>query len=782
MLYPVRTLEAGGFLILLFLADRALHADEGMVTVREFARAGRKNVSDVFTPDAERALARALWRARASHADFYAELTRVLLGYRDVRDAVSRLGIPHEAFAPDPSVASGTASDPLPLAETIGLAAYAQAEREGEDFVRPRNLFAALFGTDDAFMERLCSRYNVTPEDASGALLFERFRPTLKFVRRVPAALGGFGYSARARRKRIMNRAWTARPTPFLDAFGTDLTGLVRQEQVGFLVGHAREFDELIRALSRPGRSNALLVGPPGIGKSSLIAHLAFDIARDDVPEALFDRRVVELDIGRIVADAKAEEVAGRLKRIADEIVIAGNVLLVMPEAHQLFKAVSYEGGLTPIDVLLPVVRDANIPIVCTTTPSDFPLIEKNSSFLELFDKIDVSEISQEEAFRILAYYAVILEKQERVFVQFKALRQCVALAYRYLHEQPLPASAINLLKECVVTARRAKRRRPTVSEGVVYETVESLSKIPVQRASAGEAEKLLNLESIIHERLVDQSGAVSAVSEALREYRSGLSRKGAPIASFLFVGPTGVGKTELAKILSTVQFGSPAMMTRLDMSEYQAADSVNRLIDTLAKAVRAQPYTLVLLDEFEKAHPDLLNIFLQVFDDGRLTDASGRTESFEHAIIIATSNADSEYIKESVEQGKAMEQIADELKRRLTSYFKPELLNRFSRVVVFKTLSLDETTAIAGLLLRETEQVLADAHGIGLAVSPAAVGELVRRGYSPVFGARPLRETIQDVIRGRVAEMLLRNEVKRGDVIAVDYRDHEFTFETHTK
>ncbi len=778
---PTSGLNAGGLLLFLFLADRALHAGEGDVTIRELERSRDRNVSRSFTPRAHDALARAVWESRMLRTDFLMNLARLLTKDRDVKEALQRLGIPPDVFFRDDASFPKTPGS-VHLAEELGLVAFGLAAREGEDFVCPRNLFDAVMRAESAPLRDIRIRYDVTPDDVAGALLFGRFRPLLRFARRVPATIGGFAYTARTRRKRIMNRAWTARPTPFLDALSTDLTSLVRRERVGFLVGHAREFDALVRALSRPGKPNALLVGPPGVGKSSLVAHLAFRIARDDIDRALFDKRVVELDIGRVIANARTEEVAGRLKRVADEIIAAGNILLVIPDVHQLFKSVSYEGGLTPVDILLPIVRDADIPVVCMTYPEEFSRIEGHGAFLELFEKIDVSEISQEEAFRILAYYAVILEKQERVFIRFKALRRCVALAYRYLHEKPLPASAIDLLKECIVSARRTEKRRPTVYEETVYETVESLSKIPVERPRADEAERLLNLESIIHERLVDQDTAVSAVSDALREYRSGLSRKGAPIASFLFVGPTGVGKTELAKILSRVQFGSPAAMIRLDMSEYQSDDSVDRLIATLTRAVRAQPYALVLLDEFEKAHPDILNLFLQVFDDGRLTDAAGRTVSFEHTIIIATSNADSAYIKESVERGKTMEDLSHELKRRLTSYFKPELLNRFSRVVVFKTLSREETKVIAGLLLRETEQMLTDAHGVTLSVTDAALGELAEVGYSPSFGARPLREAIGEHIRGKVADMLLRNEVRRGDTITVDCRDHEFIFETHTE
>ncbi len=789
------SLKAAGLLIALFLGDRLFHINEGDRTIRELEEGRRGNVAQVLTPASHRVLIQAMHRA-ANAGDFLPELGLMLLGERDVQEALRRLNVPRAAFAAlfRETLGSGGAKGDV---ATVAVTAYEGARVAGEYFIEPRNLFTALMRSGCPAAERALVNYALTVEDVANAVVFSRYERFLRRMKRVPATLGGFARTPvgwRSERRRVMNRAWTARPTPYTDLYGTDLTALARRERIGFLIGHRRELDGLLHALARPGKPNALLVGPAGVGKTSIIAHVAFRIVKDDVPEVLFDRRLVELDVGKILMDAGTEEVAGRLRRIADEIAVAGNVVLFIPDVHNLFKPIGYEKGLAPIDVLLPVFERSDIPVIATSFPREMQFLERNSAFLELFERVDVEEVSPEEAVQILTYYALILERSERVFIRFPTLKRCVAFAYRYLHDEPLPSSAIDLLREAVARTRALTRgvpfawlRPPTVlSEETVYQTVESLSKIPVERPGKDEAEKLLHLEDVIHERLVDQETAVSAVSQALREYRSGLSRSGAPIATFLFVGPTGVGKTELAKILARVQFGAPDALARFDLSEYQARESIHRLIGTpdgekrgeLTEAVRHNPYCLVLLDEFEKAHPDVLNLFLQVFDDGRLTDSSGQTVSFEHTIIIATSNAHSDFIKESVDAGKEMSEIAAELTRRLTSYFKPELLNRFSRVVVFRTLTQEEIKIIAALLVKETAETLMHAHGVSLRVDDAALTEIVRLGFSPAFGARPLRQVISDHIRSGLADMILRQDVKRGDEVTVTHGDGEFKIE----
>ncbi|MDP3758263.1 MAG: AAA family ATPase, partial [Candidatus Daviesbacteria bacterium] len=363
-------------------------------------------------------------------------------------------------------------------------------------------------------------------------------------------------------------------------------------------------------------------------------------------------------------------EIASRLTRITEEIIQAGNVLVFVPDIHELFK-VSGGGELSPLDVFLPVVRSGAVPLVGETYSREFKsIIEPRTDFLEQFEVIRVEPMSAEETLLLLSFMSLDLEKQFRVFVPVKVLRKTVEIAERYVTSQPLPSSALNLLKEAFGRASRAGKK--VLDEETLLGLAEEELGLPVRAAGAREAESLLRLEDRIHERFINQDEAVGAVADALRQYRSGLSRRGGPIAVFLFVGPTGVGKTELSKILAEVQFGSREELRRFDMSEYQDKTSIFRLIGApdgettgdLTDTVREHPYSLILLDEFEKAHPDVLNLFLQVFDDGRLTDSLGRTVEFQNTIIVATSNAHSDYVKAEIERGRRAVEIADDLKK----------------------------------------------------------------------------------------------------------------------
>ncbi|TSC96120.1 MAG: Uncharacterized protein Athens101426_474 [Parcubacteria group bacterium Athens1014_26] len=422
--------------------------------------------------------------------------------------------------------------------------------------------------------------------------------------------------------------------------------------------------------------------------------------------------------------------------------------------------------------------------MIGTTYPREYKqTIEPQSDFAEAFEVIRVEEISSADATRILVYESIILERQFRIMITFGAVKQAVALASKYFRDKLLPSSARELLKEVISNARDRKVKVLTSDD--VINIAQRRVDIPLKQAKADEAQKLLNLESIIHERLIDQEEAVSAVSRSLREYRSGLARKGGPIAAFLFVGPTGVGKTELSKIIANIQFGSKDAMIRFDMSEYQDKQSVFRFIGSpdgtmtgsLTDAVLAKPYSLVLLDEFEKAHPDILNLFLQVFDDGRLTDNFGRIADFQNTIIIATSNAHSDFIKTEIENGKAMAEISDNLKKKLTEYFRPELINRFSNIIVFKSLSPDDIISVTGILLKDLSEEVKQSQQVELVFSDEAIKEIARLGYDPVFGARPLRGVISEKIRSVLAEKILKNEIVKGSKISVEIENNNLVF-----
>jgi ATP-dependent Clp protease ATP-binding subunit ClpC len=436
----------------------------------------------------------------------------------------------------------------------------------------------------------------------------------------------------------------------------------------------------------------------------------------------------------------------------------------------------------------MPIVMDNAFPIVGSTYPKEFKqAIEPRSDFAGMFEIIRVQEISAADAEKVLTYESLLLEKEYKITVSFGAIKRAVVLAKKYFHEKFLPVSAQELLKSAIVDAER--KGETALGPDRVAAVAEQKTHIPMRAAGEDEATRLLNLENIIHERLVDQEEAVKAVAQSLREYRSGLARKGGPIASFLFVGPTGVGKTELAKILAGIEFGSEKLMARFDMTEYQDKPSIMRFIGSpdgathgaLTDTVHDKPYGLVLLDEFEKAHPDILNLFLQVFDDGRLTDNTGRVVDFTNTIIIATSNAHSDIINEALSKGESMGDIEEYVKKRLIDVFQPELLNRFTKIIVFKNLMPDDLRKIVTFNVRELAERVKE-QGIFLDFDESAIAQIAKLGYDPAFGARPLRRVIDEQVRAPLAEALLTKHIKRGDSVKLMFADGKFNFAYENK
>ncbi len=784
----VPALRRFAILAALFLIDRAIHLGEAERSIRDVIGEKEVNLAEVLTPAAYKVVNHAFRKSLMVGQNFNLLIFKELVMRRDVREALKRLSVPFgecldraEEYLEEAEKLNRP--ELMKTIEKLIVEAYGNALRTGERFIEPRNVFVALARVEDKKIDKLFELFNLTEKDLEEAVIFGRYGRLLARVHRLPAVLGGFAHRPGHIRKRVVNRAWTSRPTPTLDSFSTDLTALARAEKVGFLIGHEKDFGSLLDVVSRPGKPNALLVGEPGVGKSTLIHHLAFRMIKDEVPAALFDKRLISLELGGLLADAPADVLAARLQKITEEIILAGNVVLFIPNIHDLFRTAE-KNALSAIDVLLPVIKNAQIPVIGETYPKEFKrYIEERSDFLEQFEVVEVTEITKEEAIRFLVYMSLILERGFKIVITLRAISRAVELASRYFRKKPLPGSAVDLLKQAL--ARAVEQKLKVLEENFVVEVAEEQSKIPIEKAGVEETEKLLNLENIIHKRLVNQETAVRAVSQALREYRSGLSRQGGPIAVFLFVGSTGVGKTELAKILTQTMFGSKESMERFDMSEYQDKTSIFRLIGNpdgsrtggLTDAVLKKPYSLILLDEFEKSHPDILNIFLQVFDDGRLTDSLGRTAGFENTIIIATSNAHSNFIKEEVEKGKSIEEISEELKKKLTEYFRPELLNRFSDIIVFRNLTVEEIQVIAGILISEVAELLKETHGIVLKVDEAATKHIAELGWSPVYGARPLRQVISEKIKSPLAEKILKKEMARGNEISVVFKEGRFEF-----
>lgn len=785
-----------GILLFLILLDRAKHFGQADRSLQKKIPAN-VNLARYITPFSFSVLEYAFERALMTGGNFYLFLLKRLADKKIIREGLARMDLNPEEVADkidkelwkslETKKYAGAKKERkgqlLKEIEKIAKIACRQSVLEDGRFIEPKDLFAALSYCESGAVVKILQFFNIDPGDLQNALIFGRFRYKFWF-KRLPASLGGFAHKPYKIRHRIMNRAWTARPTPLLDQYSIDLTDLARTEKIGFLIGHEKEYDRMVDVLSRPTKPNVLLAGDPGSGKETLVAHLAFKIIKDEVPAELFDKRLIMLQTSSLSAGAESGELQARINRIIEEIVRAGNVILYIPDIHNLLKTAGAKGGLNAADIFLPAFSSSAFSVIGATYPKEYKqFIEPQSDFSKVFEIIRVQEISLEEAVRLLVYDSIILEKQFRVKITFGAVKQSALLASKYFRDKLLPSSAEELLKEALSDAK--DKGDKVLSADDVIDIAQRRVNIPLRQAKEAEAEKLLQMEDLIHKRLINQEEAVKAVSRALREYRSGLSRKGGPIAAFLFVGPTGVGKTELSKILAGIQFGSKEAMIRFDMSEYQDKQSIFRFIGspdgavsgTLTDAVLQKPYSLILLDEFEKAHPDILNLFLQVFDDGRLTDNLGRIADFQNTIIIATSNAHSTYIKESLEQGKLMAEISDALKKKLTEYFRPELINRFSGIIVFKSLSPEDIIAITGLLLKELANDLKENQGIEIDFSREAAEKIAEWGYDPAFGARPLRGVISEKVRSVLAEKILKNEISRGNAVKVDLQNNELTY-----
>ena len=776
-----------GIALLLFLLDKVAHRGEGDDPISELT-GGKFNILKVCRPTVLAVFERAFDRAVLARHDVNLEFAGRLLENDEIRAALLRLDVKPEEFRQklddllnESAVAAPLSRDAVAKQiEACALASFGAALAAGHNFIELDDCFSALASVGDPFTSRLFTVFRIEPGDLSRALILTS---AARAARRLPAHLGGFAAAVHHRpAHRIMNRAWTSRPTPLLDRFSEDLTDLARDQQVGFLIGHDEEFTRLLETLARPVNPNALLIGEAGIGKETIIQHLAFRLTRDDVPRSLFDKRLVMLSLQNLIAGATPEELSKRLQEVVREIEMAGNIILFIPDIHNLVHT-SGTAFLSAADALMPVIMKNEFPIIGTSFPREFKqMIEPRSDFVGAFEVIPVQEITVAEAEKILSYESIILEREYRITVSFGAVKRAVALAKRFMRTKFLPASAEEILKTAIVDAK--SRGEKVLGPDRISAVVESKVHVPLHEADATETEQLLHLEDVIHARLVGQPEAVKAVSQALREYRSGLARKGGPIASFLFVGPTGVGKTELAKTLAKVQFGSEKMMVRFDMTEYQDKQSFSRFIGSpdgathgaLTDAILEKPYSLILLDEFEKAFPDILNLFLQVLDDGRLTDNLGRVVDFTNTIIIATSNAHSDIINESLAKGESMASIAEYLRSRLTDVFKPELINRFSKVVIFQELAPVDLEKIVQLNLSELAATVKE-QGMAFDFDPSAVKKLAQLGYDPKFGARPLRRVIDEKLRAPLSEAILAKKIVRGSRVKLILNGDNFEF-----
>jgi len=590
-----------------------------------------------------------------------------------------------------------------------------------------------------------------------------------------------FRQKAILRPKNTMNRAMTAVATPILNVFSQDLTLYAKAGYFAPCIGRQQEINEIFNIMASGTRRLALLIGQPGVGKNTIIEGIAQKMVEEDVPKFLQDRRLVTLEVAKLVSGVNPSQAQERLLMILSEIKRSGNIILFIDNIHNLTgMAAGRQGSIDLADVLAQTLSHNTILTLATSTPTDYHhYLENKSSLDNVFEKIEIREVSGNEAIQILEAKAGTFEGQNQIFFSYDAIAKTVELSNRYFHERYLPEKALEILQQAAVRIRQEKGKNSLITGNDVALIISEKTHIPLADITQEESEKLLNLEAKIHQRLINQKEAVEMVASSLRRARAEMRDQTRPIVNLLFLGPTGVGKTELAKTVAEVYFGHEKNMIRLDMSEYQDKPSLNRLIGAplgyantddgfLTESVRKNPFSLVLLDEIEKAHPDILNIFLQIMDDGRLTDNSGRTIDFTNTIIIATSNAGTGFIQEKVKQNIEISEIKKQLiENQLPQYFRPEFLNRFDGIIVFKPLGLEEVKQITKLMLDKVGKNLEE-KGISLQVEPNAINELAQAGFDPQFGARPLRRVIQQKVQDKLANLILSGEATRRDQVVL--------------
>ena len=641
--------------------------------------------------------------------------------------------------------------------------------------------------------------------------------------------------------------------TPTLDEFGSNLTQMAMDNKLDPVVGRAKEIERVIQILGRRTKNNPVLIGEPGVGKTAIAEGLASRIATKDIPDILEDKRVVTLDIGLLVAGTKYRgEFEERLKKIMDEIRSAGNVILVIDEVHTLIGAGAAEGAIDAANILKPALARGELQCIGATTLDEYRKhIERDAALERRFQPVMVGEPTVDETIEILYGLRERYEQHHKLKISDEALVAAAKLSDRYISDRYLPDKAIDLVDEAgsrvrlinsqlppaakeldkelrqilkekddavrsqdfdkagglrdremeikaeiraiaqsKTNATGTEGEEPVVTEEDIAHIVASWTGVPVNKLTESESEKLLHMEDTLHQRLIGQDEAVRAVSRAIRRARVGLKNPNRPIASFVFSGPTGVGKTELAKSLAAYFFGSEEAMIRLDMSEYMERHTVSKLIGSppgyvgyneggqLTEAVRRRPYTVVLFDEIEKAHPDVFNMLLQILEDGRLTDAKGRTVDFKNTLLILTSNIGSKVIEKGGSgigfefsedaSESTYNRIRSLVNEELKQYFRPEFLNRLDEIIVFRQLSKPEVTQIAEIMLKEVFGRLTE-KGITLEVTDRFKDRLITEGYSPSYGARPLRRAIMRLLEDSLAEEILSGRIKDGDTALVD-------------
>ena len=758
-------------------------------------------------------------------------------------DAEKLLDLIQELIAPEGGVLILDEDGYSPRTANVLENAAKEAERFRSEKIGTEHLLLAILKENESAAVRLLNTMGINLQKLYIDLL---------------VAMGEEGSFSKEELKSAKSRKKNLEATPVLDQFSRDLTKLAEEGRMDPVIGREQEIRRVIQILSRRGKNNPCLIGEPGVGKTAIAEGLAQQIAMGVVPDSVAGKRVVTLDLSSMIAGSKYRgEFEERIKKVIREVVAAGNILLFLDEIHTIIGAGGAEGAMDASNILKPYLARGELQLIGATTIEEYrKYIEKDAALERRFQPVVVEEPSEEESIKILEGLRELYEKHHQVKITDEGIEAAVKLSERYISDRFLPDKAIDLMDEAAAKVRLervktveplqklqlqireleeeleeavqkmelekatelkrrreelqeeytklqekaskdSRRRKPQVGENEIAEVVSQWTKIPVKKLAEAETAKLRKLETVLHKRVVGQEEAVSAVAKAVRRGRVGLKDPKRPIGSFLFLGPTGVGKTEISKALAEAMFGTESAMIRVYMSEYMEKHSVSKMIGSppgyvgyeeggqLSEKVRRNPYSVILFDEIEKAHPDVFNILLQVLDDGHITDAQGRKVDFKNTIIIMTSNAGAQSIIEPKRLGFATvddakhnyELMKSGVMEEVRRIVKPEFLNRIDETIVFHALTKEDMKKIVTLLSKTLIDRCKNQMGITLNITPAVKKYIVDKAYDPKYGARPLRRMIQSKIEDGLAEEVLAGKVKNQDTVNVVLKKKEIAF-----